>query len=129
MPNVSKTSSQSRVTFDPTAGAGFARSTLREALSADDEDILVSNTNDFPPDGGIIVLNRLDRQPGTFTMIEYAHYTYVSGDRLVGVTRGIDGSRAISHPVGTSVEYFEQFKKIIIRNESERLQDYLKERL
>jgi hypothetical protein len=55
---------------------------------------------------GILVINRIDINGNlTPALTEYISYTGVSGSTVTGLTRGIGGSTALGHNIGSIVEF------------------------
>jgi hypothetical protein len=78
----------------PSTGNPFATAynTLSAAINATQTTIALTSTASFPPTGGIIKIDT-----------EEIFYNQVSGSNLIGLTRGYNGTTAVSHLISAPV--------------------------
>ena len=103
-----------------------AESMLVQAIGPIDQFLIVANEKGFSPDGGTLLIERLDSSGNInpYTR-ELVLYTGLIGNMLVGLTRGMNGTNAQAHPVGAIVEamnFFVGSEKLKIKR---TLRDFL----
>ena len=90
----------SSTTFTVSSATNYKRnvsdiSTLNGAVTSTATSIVLDDASAFPASGKVLIYSP--------TNIEYVSYTGISTNILTGVTRGIDGTSAISHQSGETV--------------------------
>ena len=85
----------------PARAARFGR--LRDEIDADDDEIVLDNTKNYPEASFPYV--RIDS--------EWIRYTSIKGGKLLGCTRGVRGTEAIEHESGTPAVYGTSFSRVV----------------
>lgn len=99
--------------------------TIYNSISEVDKLISISNESGLDPNGGVLVIDRVDAS-GTATPSkrEFISYQSINGYTLMGVQRGQYGSTAQAHTTGSIIESVPMMEEV--KEEEDRtLSDYL----
>lgn len=89
----------------PVSSVNAQQTTLAGTIGSGDSTIAVNSVTNLNTAGGVLCIARQDGNGNpTPTLREYIIYTSISGNNLIGVTRGVAGSTAQAHNSGAIVE-------------------------